>query len=101
MTNNPPQRIPCRYQDGTPVPEVEADMIMRALGFTCAREAERIIGDAERRRRERRDQVSAEFAESRAQWDEAHASLAERGVLTGNPTADARRITRHLAASAA
>ncbi|WP_433658081.1 hypothetical protein ACQPW1_39835 [Nocardia sp. CA-128927] len=93
--------ILCRYADGTPVPEVEADMIMRALGFTCAREAERIIGDGERRRRERRDLGAAEFTDSRAEWDEAHATLAERGVLTGNLTADARRITRYLATSAA
>ncbi|WP_280442253.1 hypothetical protein [Nocardia brasiliensis] len=98
MTNNtPPQRIPCRYADGTPVPEAEADMIMRALGFSSAREAERIIGDGEQRRRARSEQATGEFD----RWDEAHAILAERGVLTGNATADARRITRYLTMSAA
>ncbi|WP_406234978.1 hypothetical protein [Nocardia sp. NBC_01009] len=42
--------IPCTYKDGAPVSVVEADMIMRALGFTSARAAEEIIGAGERRR---------------------------------------------------
>ncbi|QIS00969.1 hypothetical protein F5X71_00270 [Nocardia brasiliensis] len=98
MTGNTSlERIPCSYADGSPVPEIEADMIMRAFGFSSAREAERIISSGTRRRRERQEQAATPRFEPDLQWDQAHVILSELGKLTGHPTADARRITRYLA----
>lgn len=59
--------IPCKYKNGAPVSVVEADMIMRALGFSSAAHAEDVIGAAERRRKDRKRKTKRQHAESMAQ----------------------------------
>jgi hypothetical protein len=47
------RRYEARYKDGTAMSRAEADMIMRAVGFTTAMDAEAKIAEGEAKRRAR------------------------------------------------
>ncbi|WP_280317242.1 hypothetical protein [Nocardia wallacei] len=66
--------IPCKFKNGRPVTEAEADAIMQALGFSSAVEAERIIGEGEQRRRERKRKAAENSRRLRERIAQAGAS---------------------------